>query len=349
MASRTTLDTTFGTTPGIIFSVASKYFGRRLSRHTLWPVLLMSLLLAMVLAGCSAPTNKSGRAGAQKTYAGEGPLQLTATTGMVADLARNIGGSHVQVTQLMGAGVDPHLYKAKQSDIGALSEADMILYSGLHLEGKMIEVFGKLGRNKPVVPVAEIIPKAKLRQSTEFGGNPDPHVWFDVSLWMLAAQSTRDALIAFDPQHKAEYNANATKYLSELSALHRYAKTQLATVPKAQRVLITAHDAFGYFGAAYGVEVVGLQGISTASEYGLNDVQRLVNSIVQRRIKAVFVESSVPRRSIDAVVQGCRAKGHKVAIGGTLYSDAMGSEGTPAGTYTGMVKANVDTIVQALK
>lgn len=316
----------------------SKYFG--------WAVPLVAILLA----GCGAPTNKSGAtSGEKQTYSGSGPIQITATTGMVADLARFVGGERVEVTQLMGAGVDPHLYKAKQSDIGKLSGADMILYSGLHLEGKMGEVFEKMARNKPVVPVAEKIPEPKLRQSAAFGGHPDPHVWFDVSLWMLAAQSTRDALVAFDPKHKAEYEANATKYLGELGKLHQYAKTQLATVPKARRVLITAHDAFGYFGAAYGVEVVGLQGISTASEYGLNDVQRLVNSIVKRRIKAVFVESSVPRRSIEAVVQGCQAKGHNVAIGGTLYSDAMGTQGTPEGTYTGMVKANVDTIVKALK
>lgn len=322
-----------------MISMTSKYFG--------WLVPLVAILLA----GCGTPTNNNSgaAAGTQQHFTGAWPIKITATTGMVADLARYVGGTHVQVTQLMGAGVDPHLYKAKQPDIGKLSNADMIFYSGLHLEGKMGEVFEKMARNKPVVAVAEKIPEPKLRQSAAFGGHPDPHIWFDVSLWMLAAQNARDALIAFDSQHKDEYEANAKKYLSELTALHQYAKTQLATIPKARRVLITAHDAFGYFGAAYGVEVVALQGISTASEYGLNDVQKLVNLIVKRQIKAVFVESSVPRRSIEAVVQGCQAKGHNVAIGGTLYSDAMGTQGTPEGTYTGMVKANVDTIVKALK
>jgi manganese/zinc/iron transport system substrate-binding protein len=312
---------------------------------------LFSLFIIVLVAGCTSSQNRAasnGAAGTQ-TYSGNGPLKATATTGMVADLVRNIGGAHVEVTQLMGPGIDPHLYKTTPGDIHKLTSSDIVFYSGLHLEGKMTEVFEKMAQRKPTVAVAERIPEEKLHQATQLGGQPDPHVWFDVSLWMLAGEEVRDALIKFDPAHQNAYQQNATKYLGQLQELHQYAKTQLATVPKARRVLVTAHDAFGYFGKAYDVEVVGLQGISTASEYGLNDVQRLVDNIARRRIKAVFVESSVPRRSIEAVVQGCKARGHDVAIGGTLFSDAMGAAGTEEGTYLGMVRANVDTIVKALK
>jgi manganese/zinc/iron transport system substrate-binding protein len=307
---------------------------------------LFTVLAVWFIGGC---TRVQDNTNGTQSYSGNGPLKATATTGMVADLVRNIGGSHVEVTQLMGPGVDPHLYKATQGDINKLGNANIVFYSGLHLEGKLGEVFEKLASRKPIVAVAERIPKEKLHQAAGYAGQPDPHVWFDVALWMQAGEQVRDALVKFDPAHKADYEQNATKYLAELKALDDYARTQLATIPKARRVLITAHDAFGYFGKAYAVEVIGLQGISTASEYGLNDVQRLVETISKRRIKAVFVESSVPRRSIEAVVQGSQARGHKVTIGGTLYSDAMGASGTPEGTYIGMVRANVDTIVKALK
>jgi manganese/zinc/iron transport system substrate-binding protein len=230
-----------------------------------------------------------------------------------------------------------------------LTNADIIFYNGLHLEGKMGDVLHKIGERKPVVPVAEAIDEERLRHPPQFAGNPDPHVWFDVSMWMRAAEATRDALMKFDQAHAEDYRKNAVAYLAKLKDLHEYAKTQLATVPRERRVLVTAHDAFSYFGGAYDVEVQGLQGISTASEYSVKDVQRLVALISKRGIKAVFVESSVPRRSIEAVVQGCKAKGHEVVIGGELFSDAMGRAGTPEGTYIGMVRHNVDTIVKALK
>jgi manganese/zinc/iron transport system substrate-binding protein len=199
------------------------------------------------------------------------------------------------------------------------------------------------------VAVSEKIDPKLLRSSGQYAGHPDPHVWFDVSLWMKATEAVREELAKFDPQQKETYQKNAAAYLKELQQLHNDTKKQLATVPKGRRVLVTAHDAFGYFGAAYDVDVVGLQGISTASEYGLSDVQRLVNLLASRGVKAVFVESSIPRRSIEAVVQGAKAKGHKVTIGGTLYSDAMGAEGTEDGTYIGMVRHNVSTIVKHLK
>jgi len=268
---------------------------------------------------------------------------------MIADVARNIGGDHVEVVALMGPGVDPHLYKASQGDLEKLAGADIVLYNGLHLEGRMADVLVNLANRVKTVQVTETIPLTLLREPPEFEGHYDPHVWFDVSLWRYTAERIRDAFSEIDPENKDSYTANAAGYLLKLDELHDYAKTQLATIPEAQRVLITAHDAFGYFGRAYNVEVMGIQGISTAGEYGLRDIERLVDTIVARKIKAVFVESSVPTKSIEALIAGASSKGHSVANGGQLFSDAMGSEGTPEGNYIGMVRHNIDTIVKALK
>lgn len=299
----------------------------------------MAILLAAALfAGGCGPAAKGGAGG---------KIKVTATTGMVADLVRNVGKEHVEVTALMGSGVDPHLYKASEGDIAKLSEAKIIFYNGLHLEGRMGDIFVKMAAKKPTVAVAEGIPESLLLETSD--KTEDPHIWFDVANWMKAAEVVRDRLVEFDPAHKADYAQNAEAYLAELKALDDYARQQLASVPKPQRVMVTAHDAFSYFGRAYEVEVMGLQGISTAAEYGLADVQRLVDLLVQRKIKAVFVESSVPKRSIEALVEGAKAKGHAVSIGGELFSDAMGAEGTPEGTYVGMVRHNVDTIVKALR
>lgn len=310
--------------------------------HRIFHIAILCLLsLAFILGGCS-PT-----ASTQNQVAGK--WKVTATTGMVADIAAQVGGEKVEVTHLMGPGVDPHLYKASQGDINRIREADIIFYSGLHLEGKMGEIFAKIGKEKPVKAVTAGIPADQLLADPADPQAFDPHVWFDVSLWMKAVEQVRADLIAFDPANEAVYTANAQRYLTQLQELHQYAIAQFASVPREQRVLVTAHDAFGYFGRAYGVEVMGLQGISTASEYGLKDVQQLVDTLVSRKIKAVFVESSVPRQSIEAVVAGAAAKHHTVVIGGELFSDAMGAPGTPEGTYIGMVRHNVDTIVNALK
>ena len=271
---------------------------------------------------------------------GTGPLRVTATTGMIADTARRVGGERVAVTALMGPGIDPHLYKASEGDIAKLSGADLILYNGLNLEGKMGEIFAKMASGgKPTVAVADALPKNQLREPTgpaaqTLGvGHHDPHIWFDVSIWARTIPPVVEALSRLDATHASEFVANGEKYRQELDALHAECKTRLAVVPSERRVLVTAHDAFGYFGRAYDVEVVGLQGISTASEYGLKDVQRIVDQLVARKIKAVFIESSVPRRSIEAVIAGCTARGHTPALGGTLFSDAMGAEGTPEGAY----------------
>jgi len=314
----------------------SKYARRSIFFGIAW-----LLVLSFVFTGCSPSEQTSAQT--------DGKWRITATTGMVADIVANVGGDKVSVTHLMGPGVDPHLYKASQGDIKRIEEADLIFYSGLHLEGKMGEILEKIGKKKPVKAVTAGIPENLLLADPAASQAFDPHVWFDVSLWMKAVEQVRADLIAFDPANQSVYEANASKYLAELEQLHQYATTQLASIPQEQRVLVTAHDAFGYFGRAYGVEVMGLQGISTASEYGLKDVQTLVDSLVSRKIKAVFIESSVPKQSIEAVVQGAAAKNHTVAIGGELFSDAMGTPGTPEGTYIGMVKHNVDTIVKALK
>lgn len=306
-------------------------------------LLVVFLTLAMsVLAACGNGTGNEGENGAR-----EGKLQVTTTTGMIADLAREIGGDHVEVVGLMGPGVDPHLYKATQGDIAKLENADVILYGGLHLEGKMTDILVQMAKDRTVVPVTEGIPEDRLRILDE--ETEDPHVWFDVSLWMLAAEKVRDVLSEADAANKAAYEQNAEAYLKELEELDAYVKEQISSIPEPSRVLVTAHDAFGYFGDAYGMEVVGLQGISTASEYGSKDVMALRDLIVERGIKAVFVESSVSTQSIEAVIEGAKEKGHEVVIGGELFSDAMGAEGTPEGTYIGMVRHNAETIANALK
>lgn len=272
-----------------------------------------------------------------------------ATTGMIADAVRAVGGELVQVHGLMGPGVDPHLYKASQGDVRRLAAADIIFYNGLALEGRLSDILVRMARQKPTVAVSEYVPEELLMEPAEFQGHYDPHIWFDVSLWKTAIERIRDGFIEVDPQNEAAYRQNATAYLKELDDLESYVRERLAEIPADKRVLVTAHDAFGYFGRAYGIEVVGLQGISTDTEVGLKDIQNLVGFLTERGIKAVFVESSVPRRSLEAVVEGAASRGHSVTIGGELYSDALGEPGTPAGTYIGMIRHNVDTIVAALK
>lgn len=277
------------------------------------------------------------------------PIRVTTTTGMIGDLARNIGGERVDVVSLMGPGVDPHLYKPSAGDIRKLEDADVIFYNGLELEGRMTDLLAKIdGAGTPAVPVAEGISEELLRESPQFAGKYDPHVWFDVTLWQVAAERVADELVAFDPESAATYQANLEAHLAELDALHDYATKAIASIPDEQRVLITAHDAFGYFGARYDIEVRGLQGMSTATEATAGDIQALAEVIAERRIPAIFVESSVPPATIEAVRAAVHDRGFEVAIGGQLFSDAMGAEGTPEGTYLGMVRHNVDTIVSAL-
>lgn len=299
--------------------------------------------LAVAAAACGG-----GSAGGE---AQDGKLAVTATTGMIADVAKEIGGDNVQVTALMGAGTDPHLYKASQGDVRKLDDADIVLYNGLHLEGKMTELFEKMEQTKTTVAVSAGIPESELLTAPGAAGETshDPHIWFDVKLWSMAAETIRDALIEQDPEHAEQYEARAEAYFDKLEELDDYAREQMASIPERSRVLVTAHDAFGYFGRAYGIEVRGLQGMNTMAEYGSKDVSDLRDYLIDNDIKAVFIETSVPHKSIEAVIEGAKSLGHEIKTGGELYSDAMGEEGTAEGTYIGMVKHNVDTIVAALK
>lgn len=297
-------------------------------------------ILAILIAGTACQPKEKTR---------NGKLQVVTTTGMIYDAVINIAGDQVVAKALMGPGVDPHLYKATQGDLKKLQDADLIFYNGLHLEGKMGEVFEKLGRLKSVKAVSSDMPDSLFRASELYPGTFDPHIWFDVSLWKEAVKNVHYNLVLSDEANKAIYDRNANRYLRTLDSLHKEVKQAILSIPENQRMLITAHDAFGYFGDAYEIEVNGLQGISTLSEPGLKDVADLVNLITGHKIKAVFIETSVSEKAINAVVEGCRKKGHDVKIGGSLYSDAMGPFGAFEGTYIGMVHSNVQTIVNALK
>lgn len=320
------------------------------------------VLLAMATAGASGAAcgggfesgggaaGEEGSATAAGTVsgAGAGPVVVaTCTTGMVADLAREVGGSRVRVERLMGEGVDPHLYKPSIRDVGKLNRADGLFYNGLRLEGKMGGVFERLERRKPTRAVTSGVAPERLLDLEE--GHPDPHLWFDVAAWSAGVDVVRDLLIELDPEGASEYAANAARYRRQLEDLDRECREAIATIPESRRVLVTAHDAFHYFGRAYGLEVRAIQGVSTESEAGVRSINELVDFLVSRKIGAVFVESTIPDRNVRALVEGCRARGHAVRIGGELYSDAMGRDGTPEGTYVGMVRHNVRAIVEALR
>lgn len=303
-------------------------------------LLFSVLLLAGMLSVSCAKKDKDPAA------SGEKPSVVT-TTGMIADAAKNIGGDLFEVTALMGAGVDPHLYKASAKDVDRLGKASLILYGGLHLEGKMTDVLEKLGQRKPTLAVAETIPEDKLLGSNARGSH-DPHVWFDIKLWMYAVDAVRDSLISLLPDEAEALGANYEAYAARLTALDEYMRKRTAELPQEKRVIITAHDAFEYFGRAYGFEVRGLQGISTVSEAGTRDVQDLAEFIVRGKVPAIFVESSVPRKNVEALQAAVHSRGWDVRIGGELFSDAMGDTGTAEGTYVGMLTHNIDTIVSAL-
>lgn len=299
--------------------------------------LLFALCVCALFVAACAPTP-----------AANDKLLVVTTIGQIADAAKNIGGDWIDVVPLMGAGVDPHLYVASEGDVIALQEADVILYNGLFLEAQMNGILEQIAEYKIAVPAAERIPAERLLASPIYPDEHDPHVWFDVQLWMHVIEAVRDTLMAADPAHAADFATNAEAYLAQLEELDAYVREQAARIPEEQRILITAHDAFNYFGRAYGFDVLGLQGISTQSEASTADVQDLAQTIVERQVPAVFIESSVPVRNVEALQEAVQASGHDVSIGGQLFSDAMGSPGTPEGTYIGMVRYNIDTIVSAL-
>lgn len=277
-----------------------------------------------------------------------GTLRITATTGMIADAARQAGGGHVTVKGLMGPGVDPHAYRQTRTDILALARADLVLWHGLYLEAQMEAFFQEFAQNRAVVAVAESIPRDMLIAHDTYKNKFDPHVWMDPERWVYVVRAIRDAMIKLDPAIEPSLRENAERHLADIAKLTAYAKQVLASVPADQRVLVTAHDAFNYFGRAFDFEVVGIQGISTESEAGLNRVAELVDLLVDRKVRAVFVESSVSDRNVRALIEGAASKGHKVIIGGQLFSDAMGPDGTYEGTYLGMIDHNVTTITRAL-
>jgi manganese/zinc/iron transport system substrate-binding protein len=268
---------------------------------------------------------------------------------MLTDVAEAVGGNRVDVTGLMGPGVDPHLYKASEGDVSLLSKADLIFYNGLHLEAQMGDVLARMAdTGVATVAATEGIDRDLLLSPPEFEGAYDPHIWFDVTLWKHTVARIRDTLIERDPDHGGVYQSNADNYLAALDELHAYVNAQAERLPPEQRVLVTAHDAFNYFGRAYGFTVRGLQGISTETEASIADVQDLAEFIADRQVRAIFIESSVPQRNVEAVQAAVRGRGFDVEIGGELFSDAMGDPNTEEGTYVGMVRHNIDTIVGAL-
>ncbi|MDC1327025.1 zinc ABC transporter substrate-binding protein [Ulvibacter sp.] len=297
---------------------------------------ILYLLISLAIISCKNASEESGK------------LKVVTTTSMLTDLVKNIGGDLIEVNGLMGAGVDPHLYKASEGDVNKLFQADIIFYNGLHLEGKLVDVFEKMAKTKLTVSLGGSLDKNELIGSEYFVSNYDPHVWFNIQFFKQFGDRVAETLAANDPVNAKKYQENTALYQDKLDALEVEVKAIIATLPKEKRILVTAHDAFNYFGKAYGFNVVGLQGLSTATEAGVQDVRRLSQFIIDNKVKAVFIESSVPRRTIEALQEAVLSKNHDVGVGGSLYSDALGNAGTIEGTYVGMFRANVKTIVEAL-
>jgi len=297
---------------------------------------LLILFLAITILSCKKEKQANGK------------LNIVTTTTMITDLVKNVGGEHINLQGLMGSGVDPHLYKASEGDVTKLSDADIIFYNGLHLEGKLVEVFEKM-KNIKTIAVADALDKNTLIGSEYFASNYDPHIWFNLDYWKLATEFVVKTLSEAIPNQKTTFEANGKTYIEKLNTLQTKLKTTISILPKEQRILVTAHDAFNYFGKAFDFEVVGLQGLSTATEAGVQDVQKLAAFIIENNVKSIFVESSVPKRTIEALQAAVKSKNHEVTIGGTLYSDALGNADSKEGTYIGMFEHNVNTIVNALK
>lgn len=298
------------------------------------------LFVALVIIALEAPC---------VTYAQRAPLRVLTTTGIIGSTTSQIAGADIIVETLMGPGIDPHLYKPSPGDLRKLSEASLVLYNGLHLEGKMSELLEKLGSRKPVVAVAASLPQDKLRATDGGISNMDPHVWLDVELWTTAAQRIRDALIQLDPPHAEGYTSRFSALQTDLLTLHNWCKTEIGTIPEQRRILVTAHDAFGYFSRAYQIQVLSIQGITTDSEASLREINTLVKTLVTRDIPAVFIETTISPKTVQALIEGARAAGHHVKIGGELFSDSLGDINMPTGSYQGMMRHNVTTIVQALR
>lgn len=304
---------------------------------------LLALTVAFFAASCKTEDSQTGNGDL------EYPYKASATVAMIADVVRNVAGNKADVSGIIGEGVDPHLYKPTSSDVKLLQASDIIFYNGLNLEGKMGDVLVRMASaGKKVTAVTETLLNDGKYVMSDEAEHYDPHVWMDVGGWMKATEVISSALQEFDPENADVYSKNAEEYSAKLNELHEYGKKAFATIPEKSRVLVTAHDAFNYMGRTYGVEVRGIQGISTESEAGLKDINGLVDFLVERNIPAVFVETSVSQKNVRALIEGAKSKGHNVKIGGELFSDAMGKTGTYEGTYIGMLDHNITTIVRAL-
>lgn len=303
-------------------------------------MLLLVLVVAMVISACTSDKGNNG-----KSQQGD-KINVVTTIAQIAEPLSIIGGDKVEVTSLMGPGVDPHLYNATQGDIKKLESSDAVFYSGLHLEANMTKVFEEIGKSKPVLGIADSIAADQLLKDE--GGAIDPHIWFDIDLWQQALENATSKLKQMSAENADYFEANKEKYFEELQKLKNESKEKLSQIPKDKRILVTAHDAFGYFGRLQDVEVVGLQGLSTEDEIGLTDIEDTIKIILDHKVPAVFIESSINPASINAVIEGAKKQGLDIKLGGELFSDAMGEEGTPEGTYIGMYRHNVETIYKAL-
>ena len=298
----------------------------------------ITILVLLFLCSCNKNSKKNEK------------LTVVATTSQVTDIVKVIAGDLVNLEGLMGAGVDPHLYKASEGDVTKIYNADIIFYNGLHLEGKLEDILKKMNhQNKNTVAVSDAISKSNLISSKDFASNYDPHFWFNIDLWKKAVYIVATKLGVLDAKNANKYFVNAEKYVQKLNDLQLSITSKLKALPEEKRILVTAHDAFAYFGKEYHFQVVSLQGLSTVTEAGVKDVQRIANFIIENKIKAIFIESSVPVRTVKALQAAVKSKGHEVSIGGTLFSDALGASGTIEGTYIGMYEYNMNTIIKALQ
>ena len=320
------------------------------------PAPISAFILALLLAsGCNkaeSHSNAHSKAeGGSREFEGEYPIKVVCTTGQVAEMIARIGGEHIKVDTLMGPGIDPHLFSPRAIHVKQLENADAIFFAGLHLEGRMSDLFVQMARNRPTYAVTEGLQsrgEKRLREPPEFEGMYDPHVWHDVALWSDCVGDMAKALSEFDPKNAESYAKNAAAYVSELAELDAFCKAEVAKIPEETRVLVTAHDAFGYFGKAYGLEVFGLKGISTEEEKDLEHQEKIQKMLIERKIPAVFVESAVAPRTVEALVEPCVDVGHDLKIGGELFADALGEADSDSSTYSGMIRHNVRTIVSAL-
>ncbi|MCG8352093.1 MAG: zinc ABC transporter substrate-binding protein [Chloroflexales bacterium] len=309
---------------------------------------VFGIIAVLLLASCSG---QAAQPSTDPAEAGGNKLSVVATTGQIADTVQNIAGDAIELTTLLGPGIDPHTYVATAGDITTFQNANVIFYNGLHLEAQMERVLEQIGQGGDITVVAvadQLDPLTLLNWEPEAGLPYDPHVWNDIRLWTQISYVIRDTLVETDPANAAAYEANATTYARELEELHSYMLEQVEQIPQERRVLVTAHDAFGYFGRAYGLTVEAIQGISTQSEASTADIQAMADIVVQRQVPAIFIETTISPRTIEAVKEAVQAQGQEVTVGGTLFSDAMGEPDTPEGTYIGMMRYNIDTIVAAL-